>query len=171
MAVSSAPAPTGRVRRGDRFATRGGVVSATVTVRTRPGAAYVLEADDGRHQWLADEPIEDGGDDAGPNPYELLLSALGACTTMTLVLYARRKGWPLEGATVTLRHARKRTEAIDGSAGERWEEIEQEIDLDGPLDDAQRHRLLQIAGKCPVHKTLVGDVRILDVLAPIPEPV
>lgn len=137
-------------------------MASEVTVRSRSGAAFAADVVAGTHAWVGDEPIEAGGDDLGPNPYDLLLAALGTCTTMTLQVYARRKGWPLDGVTVTLRHARHAAPAADGRSTLRWETIEQEIALDGPLDDAQRARLLEIAGRCPVHRTLGGDLRLVD---------
>jgi len=137
-------------------------VGAEVTVRSRPGTAYTTEIEAGSHAWLADEPAEASGDDLGPNPYDLLLAALGSCTTMTLHAYARRKGWPLESAVVRLRHERHATPADDGRATIRWEEIRREIELIGPLDDEQRARLLEIAGRCPVHRTIQGDLRLID---------
>jgi putative redox protein len=132
-------------------------VSGVVTVRTIPGKAVACEIDDGRHRWLGDEPADAGGEDLGPNPYDLLLAALGSCTTMTLMLYARRKGWPLSGVVVRASH-RRHEEPTDGGRGHRrWEEIVREIGLDGDLDDAQRARLLEISGRCPVTRTLAGE--------------
>lgn len=124
------------------------------------GLAQEIEA--GRHQLIADEPIEAGGTDAGPSPYELLLAALGACTSMTVSMYARRKRWPLEAVTVRLQHAR--IHAQDCAECETKEgmldRIEREISLVGPLDAAQRGRLLEIANRCPVHRTLVSEIDI-----------
>lgn len=138
-------------------------MSATVTVRTIPGRKVACEIDDGRHRWIADEPpIE--GEDLGPDPYDMLLASLGSCAAMTLVLYARRKGWPLAGVTVRSRHARHEGPAADGSGTRRWQEIVREIDLAGDLDDDQRARLLEIAGRCPVTRTLKGELVIVDVL-------
>jgi putative redox protein len=104
----------------------------------------------GRHVLVADEPIEDGGGDAGPAPHELLLSALGVCTSMTLRLYARRKSWPLERVRVRVR---------GGKQGDTFV-IERTIAVTGVLSDEQRDRLKEIAEKCPVHQTLVGAIRI-----------
>jgi putative redox protein len=116
----------------------------------------------GRHALLADEPVGQGGGDTGPDPYGYLLAALGACTAMTLRLYAERKGWPLEGCAVRLEH--RKLHAADCADCEtrdgRIDEITRAITLAGPLDPEQRARLLEIADKCPVHRTLTGEVKI-----------
>jgi putative redox protein len=137
-------------------------VSHDVTVRSLPGRAFACEIDDGRHQWIGDEPEDAGGEDEGPNPYDLLLGAIGSCTTMTLLVYARRKDWPLEGVTVRLRHERHVENTLDGRTHHCWEEITRDIALEGQLTGEQRQRLIAIAGKCPVHKTVTGDLRIID---------
>ena len=133
----------------------------TVIVRgSASGPAQEIET--GRHRLVADEPVEAGGTDTGPSPYELLLAALGACTSMTLSMYARRKQWPLETVTVRLQHAR--IHAQDCAECETKEgmldRIDREISLTGPLDEAQRERLLEIANRCPVHRTLVSEINI-----------
>jgi putative redox protein len=114
------------------------------------------------HSWLADEPRASGGDNLGPDPYELLLAALGSCTSMTLRLYANRKQWALEDIDVELSHTRDH-----GPDCARCDEPDQIIDvisrrirLSGDLSDEQRSRLLEIADRCPVHRTLAGDLRI-----------
>jgi len=116
----------------------------------------------GPHRLAADEPTAAGGADTGPNPYDLLLASLGSCTSMTVGLYARRKQWPLEAVTVRLRHAR--IHAADCSDCETREgmidRIELELELTGSLMEAQRERLLEIAGKCPVHRTLTSEIDI-----------
>jgi putative redox protein len=121
----------------------------------------------GRHLLPADEPVAAGGTDTGPNPYDLLLAALGACTSMTLRLYADHKGWPLEQVSVQLRH--DKIHAADCAECETREgkidRIVRVIDLAGPLDAAQRGRLLEIAEKCPVHRTLHSEISILSSLA------
>ena len=99
----------------------------------------------GRHVFVADEPAELGGRDSGPAPYELVLAGLGACTAMTLRMYASRHGWPVEKIGVELQHDK----TADG--GDRFERV---ITLTGPLSDEQRSRLLDIAEKCPVSRTL-----------------
>src|SRR6185369_13082510 len=110
----------------------------------------------GRHTLVADEPVDAGGDDAGPNPYELLLAALGACTSMTLLIYARRKDWPLERVEVRLSH--QRIHARDCADCEQVEgyldHVDKEIAVSGPLTQDQVERLGEIAEKCPVNRTL-----------------
>jgi putative redox protein len=131
------------------------------------GAGFEQRLLDGRHALVADEPASAGGADAGPNPYELLLMALGACTSMTLEMYARRKSWPLERAVVRLGHAKVYAEdcADCEEKGAKLDRITRVIELVGPLDAAQRARLLQIAELCPVHKTLTGKIEIRTTLA------
>lgn len=121
---------------------------------------------DGRHLLNADEPVAVGGKDGGPNPYELLLMSLGACTSMTLRLYANRKGLPLEHVVVRLRHAKVHAEdcAACETKPAMIDRIERAIELVGALDEAQRARLLQIAEMCPVHRTLSAKIDIRTVL-------
>lgn len=104
----------------------------------------------GPHELVADEPVELGGDDRGLAPHEFVLSGLGACTSMTLAMYAKRKGWPLVAVDVTV--------ALDASGPTPV--LRRRITLEGPLDDDQRARLLAIAEKCPVHKLLTAPPRI-----------
>lgn len=134
----------------------------TVVVRSRDGLRQEIEA--GAHRLVADEPAAVGGTDAGPDPYALLLASLGTCTSMTLLLYARRKGWPLEGVEVTLDHARVHADDCAGCEDPQGfvDQVTRRIRLTGPLDAAQVQRLGEIARKCPVHKTLSAGVRIVD---------
>jgi putative redox protein len=132
-----------------------------VTVRSA-GARYAQEVTVGEHRLTADEPVAMGGGDRGPNPYELLLASLGTCTSMTLQMYAQRKQWPLEGVTVRLRI--DRIHAADCEDCETTEgkvdRIDREIELAGPLSAEQRAALLAIADKCPIHRTLKGEISI-----------
>ena len=114
------------------------------------GGKFTQDVNVGGHSIRADEETGNGGDDSGPAPHELLLGALGACTAMTLKVYAERKGWPL-------RHARVR---LTGATGATGFVITRELTLDGELNVEQRQRLVEIADKCPVHKTLSGQISI-----------
>ncbi|WPB83667.1 bifunctional alpha/beta hydrolase/OsmC family protein [Sediminicoccus rosea] len=127
-----------------------------VLVRETGAGAFRNEVRSGTHRFLADEPERLGGGGTGPGPYDLLLASLGACTSMTLRMYADRKGWPLEGVEVELDHAKARVTGGTGTA----DHIGIGVRLIGPLDAAQRARLLEIADQCPVHRTLEGDVRM-----------
>ena len=121
----------------------------------------------GRHRLRADEPVAVGGDDSGPGPYDLLLAGLGACTSMTVRMYAEQKKWLLEHVTVDLKH--DKVHAADCAECETREgkidRIERVLTLEGDLDDAQRARLLEIANKCPVHRTLHAEVQVVTTLA------
>ncbi len=114
------------------------------------------------HQWLADEPRALGGQDRGPDPYEHLLAALGACTVMTLRMYIQRKGWPVDDIAARLSHSRVHPQdcADCDEAGARVDLIRRELRIDGDLDEAQRRRLLEIADKCPVHRTLMNTIQV-----------
>ena len=119
------------------------------------------------HALLADEPVAVGGADAGPSPYDLLSAALASCTSMTLQLYARRKELPLTRAIVQVRHRKihaRDCAECDTKEG-RIDEFARRIVLEGALDDDARQRLLEIADRCPVHRTLSKEVRILTSLA------
>ncbi|MEK6323781.1 MAG: OsmC family protein [Acidobacteriota bacterium] len=116
----------------------------------------------GPHTFIADEPREAGGGDAGPDPYSLLLAALGACTAMTLQIYAKRKEWPIEKIEVSLKHSRSHAEDCDDCATNQGkiERIERYISLTGQLNEEQKARLIEIAERCPVHKTLTSQISI-----------
>ena len=129
----------------------------TVTVTETSTGTYTQQITAGRHQLAADEPQPIGAD-SGPTPYDLLLAALGACTSMTVRMYANRKGWPLKQVRVTLRHSRIHAEdCADCETRIGWiDHIDRDIELEGDLDDTQRQRLLNIAERCPVHQTLTS---------------
>ncbi len=124
--------------------------------------AFTSDVKAGAHALTADEPVSLGGNGFGPTPYELLLSSLGACTVMTLKMYAQRKEWPLEEVLVHLSH--QKVHAKDGAhfdqKGAKIDRIERQVEISGELDQAQREKLLEIADKCPVHRTLHGDVEV-----------
>jgi uncharacterized OsmC-like protein/pimeloyl-ACP methyl ester carboxylesterase len=134
-----------------------------VVVRETRNSKFQQTVTSGPHQMLADEPAAAGGADTGPGPYDLLLSALGACTSMTMRMYADRKSLPLERITVTLKH--NKIHAEDCAECETREglidQIDRDISIEGALDADQRKRLMEIADKCPVHRTLKSEVRIL----------
>ena len=131
---------------------------ADVTVRTLDGVAAQVSTGD--HEFLVDEPPPIG-QDRGPDPYELLLTALGSCTAITTMLYARRKGWPLEAVEVHLTHARAHTD--DCASGGYCDSAEVHVELEGPLDDDQRHRLHDISTRCPVARTLARGIEVVHV--------
>lgn len=135
-----------------------------VVTRTEDGFRTEITA--GGHRLVGDEPEAMGGTNAGPSPYDLLLSALGTCTGMTLRMYADRKDWPLEEATVRLSHEKvhaKDCEHCDTTEG-KVDHIEREIELAGDLSSEQRERLLEIANKCPVHRTLHSEIDVMSSL-------
>jgi len=134
---------------------------ATVVVE-EAGAPYTQRLRAGSHPLTADEPESIGGADRGPNPYELLLSSLGACTTITVRMYADRKRWPLESVGLRLRHAKIEASkwANCETRSGKIDSIECELDLRGELTPEQRRRLLEISSRCPVHKTLHSEVQI-----------
>lgn len=155
--------------RRDRSALEASLSAGTVVVASTGVGAFQQLMLDGRHALHADEPRSAGGDDTGPGPYELLLMALGSCTSMTVHLYAARKKWPLQQVIVRLRQ--ERTHARDCAdcekPGAMVHRIEKTIEFIGALDEAQRRRLLEIADHCPVHRTLTSKIEIQSALAPV----
>jgi putative redox protein len=143
------------------------VADGTVRVRETGAGKFQQEITVGAHRFLADEPTSAGGQDSGPTPYDLLAAALGACTAMTLRLYADAKKLPLERVGIELRH--EKIHAADCADCETREgkvdRIDRVIELEGPLDAAARQRLLEIADKCPVHRTLHAEIRVSTRLA------
>jgi uncharacterized OsmC-like protein/fermentation-respiration switch protein FrsA (DUF1100 family) len=142
-------------------------VEGEVVVAEAAPPGYRHTARTARHTWTLDEPVEVGGTDHGPNPYDLLLAALGGCTSMTMRMYAARKGWEYGATTVTLRHSRVHArDCADCDATEGMvDRIERDIHLDPTLTPAQREALLRIADRCPVHRTLTGQAKIVTVSA------
>ncbi len=144
---SDAPAPA----RGEEVVVRG------------PTKGFATQIDAGGHPIVADEPRSMGGTDTGAGPYGLMLAGLGACTAMTLRVYADRKGWPLLRADVRLRHDKihaRDCEQTEGKPPRKLDRIERRLDLHGDLSPEQRARLLEIADRCPVHRTLTSEIRI-----------
>ena len=126
------------------------------------GSSFAQQIAVGPHRLNGDEPESVGGTGTGPSPYDFLLAALGSCTSMTVGMYARQKNWPLERVTVWLRHSK--IYAADCSECEMKEgmldRIERDVRFDGPLTAEQSSRLLEIANKCPVHRTLTSEINI-----------
>jgi putative redox protein len=143
---NAAPGQDNRVPEGE---------NETVIVRDL-GRAWQQEISAGRHCFISDEPVSMGGSDAGPSPYQFLLAALGSCTSMTLRMYAERKQWPLQNVVIALTHSKVQT----ADPGVKTDRIERRITLVGPLSVEQRSRLIEIANKCPVHRTLLGQIDI-----------
>lgn len=154
--------------RRDPSALQAMVKPGTVVVASTGAGAFDQIMLDGRHSLRADEPASAGGADAGPGPYELLLMSLGSCTSMTVHMYATRKQWPLEQVIVQLRHQRRHAEdcADCEKPDALLDHIDRSITFVGPLDDAQRSRLLEIADHCPVHRTLTSKIIVKTALAP-----
>ena len=138
-----------------------------VLVGRCPDASFEQRVYIGPHLLVADELPEAGGDDRGPDPFQLLQAALGACTSMTLGVYAKRKGWELGEVTVRVGRRVEEETGADGRAAGKVQVFERRIALGPHLGQEQRERLLQIANQCPVHKALTGLVRIESELDPV----
>jgi putative redox protein len=135
--------------------------AADIVVRS-DARSFKQEIVAGKHRLVADEPLSAGGTDAGPDPYEYLLASLGVCTSMTVGLYARRKQFPLENITVSLRHSRIYAEDCEECETKEGmlDRIHVEIELTGSLSEEQHTKLMEIAAKCPVHRTLTSEINI-----------
>jgi putative redox protein len=131
-------------------------------VVSRTADSFTTEIQTDQHDLLADEPLDAGGEDLGPSPYELLNASLGACTGMTLRMYANHKKWPLDEVRVHLQHQKIHAKDCEGceNSSQKIDVIERVIELEGDLTEAQRKRLMEIARKCPVHKTLSASVKV-----------
>ncbi len=132
-----------------------------IVVRGDAGS-FKQEITAGKHRFVADEPASAGGGDTGPDPYDYLLAALGVCTSMTVGLYARRKQLPLENITVSLWHSRIHAKDCEECATKEGmlDRIDAEVELSGSLTDEQHAKLMEIAAKCPVHRTLTSEINI-----------
>jgi putative redox protein len=138
----------------------------TSPVVVRSAAPFRTEVEAGPHRWILDEPLEAGGTNEGPTPYDMLAAALGGCTVMTLHVYARREKMPLEEVTARVSHDRQHVrDCTDCTSTVGYiHRFRVEISLTGPLTDEQRQKLLSIAARCPVAKTLQAEIRIDEVL-------
>ena len=131
-----------------------------VTVKSQP-QPYTVTITNSRHSWIADEPPEKGGADAGPSPFEMLLSSIGACVAITVQMYAGRKGWPLEGVVIDLEHSKIEAAGCDDCETEtgKISEIKLSLNLEGDLSEEQKERIFQIAGRCPVKRSLEAEIK------------
>ena len=122
---------------------------------------YTVTITNSRHSWIADEPPEKGGADAGPSPFEMLLSSIGACVAITVQMYAGRKGWPLEGVVIDLEHSKIQAADCDDCETEtgKISEIKLSLNLEGDLSEEQKERIFQIAGRCPVKRSLEAEIK------------
>ncbi|HZW44017.1 MAG TPA: OsmC family protein [Dermatophilaceae bacterium] len=164
-ALASSPSPGDPIPRQDAVPAPATAVPGVVVAETQDGH-YIHTVSAGEHTWTVDEPESSGGQDAGPTPYDMLLSALGACTSMTMRMCAARKGWDMGPTTVRLQHSRIHARDCDAceTTNGRLDHIDREITLDDSLSAEKRVALLAIADKCPVHRTLTNEVSISTVL-------
>lgn len=135
-------------------------MSGTVIVSENGRGRYQQEIRAGNHLLIADEPVSVGGEDAGPSPFDLLLAALGACTSMTIRMYAERKQLPLTRVEVTLTHDKTERD------GKLLDRVTRHLQLEGSLDEEQRARLMEIANRCPVHRVLAQPLVVETQLLP-----
>ncbi len=144
-------------------ATVSGEAAGNVVVRETRNSKFQQTVSVGRHRLLADEPAAAGGEDTGPGPYDFVLAGLGACTSMTMRMYADRKSLPLERVTVTLKHSKIHAEdcAECETKEGMLDQIDRVIAMEGALDAEQRKKLMEIADKCPVHRTLTSEIHIV----------
>jgi putative redox protein len=147
------------------------MAEAEGVVVVRGGAqGFVQEITAGRHHLVADEPVGAGGADRGPGPYDLLMAALGACMSMTIALYARTRKWPLETVAIRLTHSRiYARDCADCMVRDdtMLDRINTEVQLTGALTTEQERKLMEVAHKCPVHRTLMSQIDIREVTAPL----
>ena len=148
------------------------MAEAEGVVVVRGGAkGFVQEIRAGRHHLVADEPVASGGTDRGPDPYDLLMSALGSCMSMTIALYARTKKWPLESVEIRLSHSRVYAkDCLDCVVRDDTllDRIDTQVKLSGPLTAEQERKLMEVAHKCPVHRTLKSEIEIREVTTSTP---
>ncbi len=134
-----------------------------MTISAQSLKGYQIEIKTDNHQFILDEPVSSGGDDAGPTPYESLLGALAGCKAITVQIYARRKGWPLEGVKLNIEHNRihaKDCQDCESDEKGKIDIIDVEIAFEGDLTEEQIERLKEISTRCPVHKTLTSETKI-----------
>lgn len=134
-----------------------------MSIKAHTKENYQVEISDERHIWIADEPLDSGGDDAGPGTYDLLLSSLAACTIITLHMYAGRKGWPLERVEIEMSTEKipaRDCDDCESDPNEMVDIIESRVQFHGDLDEGQLKRLGQIAGRCPIHRSLSSETKI-----------
>lgn len=150
-----------RIARSTTSPTRPKVEPGEIIVSERD-QKFMLDVYSDTHQWMADEPTRVGGKNTGPDPYEHLLASVGTCTAMTIRMYAARKQWPMDNAEVTLRHSREHKSDCEAceETPMKLDVIERDIKIEGNLSEEQRTRLMEIADKCPVHRTLTGKLEI-----------
>jgi len=136
-------------------------------IKVTAAGSFLTQITTPDHTWTIDEPLEAGGTNQGPTPYDLLAGALGGCTAMTLHFFAKRDGLPLEGVEITISHDRRHAQDCADCVTHSGyiHQFEVKLDLRGPLTEEQKQKLLGVAKRCPVYKTLTSEIRINEVLA------